>query len=245
LTVPRPRLARMAIQGNLLIGLLRWRGGSQCLGHRSQQHGPITRFLEMRVRSKAKSLSGCLWGWIRGHHQHGKIRAFLADRPENSETIQVWKPDVQNYSAWLTIPDCSKTVLPGGRLMHSITGALQGLRRRPSEERVVIDHQDRGWMPQPCLLSWEAPRMHPRGVLGHSIDFPLLNINIAIRYRPTEQARSAKCTKRRMTERFNPVSFTAEPSYNATRPCYANCFWDSSAFTSSSTRPKGPCTERL
>ena len=81
----------------------------------------------MRVGSKTKSMSGCLWRWIRGHHQQREIRPGLADRLENSEPIQVWKPDVQKDRAWVTIAGRSQTVLPGGRLMNSIAGALEDL----------------------------------------------------------------------------------------------------------------------
>lgn len=81
----------------------------------------------MRASSKAQSLSGCLGGWIGGHHQHAQIRPALADRFKNSEAVQVRKSDVQEDQVRLTVLDRGKAVAPRGRLMGPISGALKDL----------------------------------------------------------------------------------------------------------------------
>ncbi len=79
----------------------------------------------MRVRPETNGPSACLWRWLGGHHQHGEIRPGLADRLEDSESIQVRKPDVQKDRAWVAIASRSQTGFPGSRLMNAIAGTLE------------------------------------------------------------------------------------------------------------------------
>jgi hypothetical protein len=97
----------------------------QCLGERIQQQRPFTRFLELRRCSKAKSQSAYFWCRLCGHHQHREIRPGLANRLENSEPVQIRKPDIQKDRAGVAIAGRSQTGLPGGCLMNAIAGTLE------------------------------------------------------------------------------------------------------------------------
>lgn len=81
----------------------------------------------MRVRPETNGPSACLWRRLCGHHQDGEIRPGLPNRLEDSESVQVRKPDVQKDRAWVAIAGRIQTGLPGCRLMNAIAGALEDL----------------------------------------------------------------------------------------------------------------------